>query len=82
MKLIGKRAVGLNGLFSQSAAFRSMGRIYGQGVLEAPVALQTAICLAVINTFARRYPDVIITSGEGIQGNVGACMGRFSMSTA
>jgi len=70
-----KRAVGLNGLFSQGAAFRSMGRIYGQGVLEAPVALQTAICLAVIDTFARRYPDVIITSGEGIQGNVGACMG-------
>ncbi|MDT8378996.1 MAG: hypothetical protein RQ739_08905 [Desulfotignum sp.] len=70
-----KRAIGLDGLYSQAAAFRSMGRIYGQGVMEVPVALQTAICLAVINTFSRRYPDDIITSGEGIKGNVGACMG-------
>jgi hypothetical protein len=72
-----KRAIGLDGLYSQAAAFRSMGRIYGQGVMEAPVALQTAICLAVIDTFSRRYPDIIFTSGEGIKGNVGACMGTI-----
>ncbi len=69
------RAVGLDGIFSQAAAFRSLGRIYGQGVMEAPVALQTAICLAVIDTFSRHYPNIVITSGEGVKGNVGACMG-------
>ncbi len=72
---LAQRAVGLDGLFSQGLAFRCMGRVYGQGVLEAPVALQTAACIAVINTFARNYPDGILVSAEGIDVNVGACMG-------
>ena len=72
---LAQRAVGLDGLFSQGLAFRCMGRVYGQGVLEAPVALQTAACLSVINTFARNYPDGILVSAEGIDVNVGACMG-------
>ena len=70
-----QRARGLDGLCSQSAALRCFGRIYGQGVLEAPVALQTAVCLAVIDSFRQRYPDSILVSDEGITGNVGACMG-------
>jgi hypothetical protein len=70
-----QRAVGLDGLFSQGLALRCMGRVYGQGVLEAPVALQTAACLSVINTFARNHPDGIQVSAEGIDSNVGACMG-------
>jgi hypothetical protein len=72
---LAQRAVGLDGLFSQGIAFRCMGRVYGQGVREAPVALQTAVCLAVINTFARNHPDGILVSAEGIDTNVGACMG-------
>ena len=70
-----QRAIGLDGLLSQGVAFRCMGRVYGQGVMEAPVALQTAICLAVINTFSNNHPDVIMISGEGLKENVGACMG-------
>lgn len=72
-----QRAVGLDGLFSQSVAFRSMGRIYGQGVLEAPVALQTAVCLAVVDTFSKKHPGAVMVSGEGPDGNVGACMGAI-----
>jgi hypothetical protein len=72
---LAQRAVGLDGLFSQGLAFRCMGRVYGQGVLEAPVALQTAACLSVINTFARNHPDGILVSAEGIDVNVGACLG-------
>jgi hypothetical protein len=70
-----KRSVGLDGLFSQGVAFRCFGRVYGQGVLEAPVALQTAVCLAVIDTFSKNHPDAIMVSGEGLDCNVGACMG-------
>lgn len=70
-----QRAIGLDGLFSQGVAFRCMGRVYGQGVLEAPVALQTAVCLAVIDTFSKNHPDAILVSGEGLEGNVGGCMG-------
>ncbi len=70
-----QRAIGLDGLFSQGVAFRCMGRVYGQGVLEAPVALQTAVCLAVIDTFSKNHPDTIMVSGEGLDCNVGACMG-------
>ena len=70
-----QRAVGLDGLFSQGVAFRCLGRVYGQGVLEAPVALQTAVCLAVIDTFSKNHPDAILVSREGLDCNVGACMG-------
>jgi len=72
---LAQRAAGLDGLFSQGVAFRCMGRVYGQGVLEAPVALQTAVCLAVIDTFAKNHPVGILVSAEGLDANVGACMG-------
>lgn len=72
-----QRANGLDGLYSQGVAFNCFGRIYGQGVLEAPVAFQTAVCLAVINTFSQNYPDAVMVSQEGIPNNVGACMGAL-----
>ena len=55
-----RRAVGKDGVYSQNAAFAAFGRIYGQGVFETPVALQTAICLAVINTFEEKYPGLFV----------------------
>ena len=72
-----QRSLGLNALYSQSIAFRCFGRIYGQGVMEAPVAFQTAICRAVIDTFQRKYPKEILISDEGLENNVGMCMGAL-----
>jgi hypothetical protein len=72
-----QRSLGLNALYSQSIAFRCFGRIYGQGVMEAPVAFQTALCRAVIDTFQRKYPKEILISDEGLENNVGMCMGAL-----
>ncbi|UZP68774.1 hypothetical protein N1030_07325 [Desulfovibrio mangrovi] len=68
-------AIGLDAAYSQSTAFRVFGRIYGQGVLEAPVALQAACCLAVMNTFAVKYPDAVVQGHEDMPGKIGGCIG-------
>lgn len=70
-----QRSLGFDSVLSQSVSFRCFGRIYGQGVLEAPVAFQTALCLAAIDTFSRKYPKDIRVAQEEIGDNVGACMG-------
>jgi hypothetical protein len=72
-----QKSLGLDGIYSQSIACRCFGRIYGQGVMEAPVAFQTAICLAVIDTFQKKYPEQIKISEEGLKSNVGMCMGTL-----
>lgn len=72
-----QRSLGRDGLYSQSLAYRCFGRIYGQGVMEAPVAFQTALCRAVIDTFHRKYPKAILISDEGLESNVGMCMGAL-----
>ncbi len=69
------RAVGRDAAFTQAAAFAVFGRIYGQGVLEAPVALQAAAALAVVNTFEMKHPGAIRTASENLPGNIGRMMG-------
>lgn len=68
-------AIGQDAAYSQSTAFRVFGRIYGQGVLEAPVALQAACCLAVMNTFTHKFPDAIVQGAEDMPGKIGGCIG-------
>ncbi len=68
-------AIGLDAVYSQSAAFTAFGRIYGQGCLELPVALQTATCLAVIDTFEKRHPGFLLFCPEAMEGKVGRCIG-------
>ncbi|MGL1933157.1 MAG: hypothetical protein OCC45_15590 [Desulfotalea sp.] len=72
---LARLAIGLDAVYSQNAAFAAFGRIYGQGCLELPVALQTATCLAVINTFEKCYPDELFYAAEGMEGKVGRCLG-------
>jgi hypothetical protein len=72
---LARLAIGLDAVYSQKAAFAAFGRIYGQGYLELPVALQTAICLAVINTFEKRYPGLLVFCDEGMTNKVGRCVG-------
>lgn len=69
------RAVGLDSVYAQAAAFRVFGRIYGQGVLEAPVAFEAACCLAAMDTLRRAYPDHMVYGVEDMPGNTGACIG-------
>ena len=72
---LARLAIGLDAIYSQSAAFAAFGRIYGQGCLELPVALQTATCLAVIDTFEKRYHGSFRCCPEGMPGKVGRCIG-------
>ncbi|WP_136799509.1 hypothetical protein [Desulfosediminicola ganghwensis] len=72
---LSRRALGFDAVYSQNAAFAAFGRIYGQGCMELPVALQTATCLAVIDTFEKRYPGHFVTADEDMPGKVGKCIG-------
>lgn len=59
------RAVNEDGIYTQSVALKTFGRIYGQGVMETPVALQGAIALAVLDSFYKKAPDKVhITTGK------------------
>jgi len=69
------RAVGLDCVYSQAVAFKVFGRIYGQGVLEVPVAFQAACCLAAMDTFRKAYPNHMVYGMEDIPGHIGAYMG-------
>ncbi len=68
-------SIGLDAAYSQSTAFRVFGRIYGQGVLEAPVALQAACCFAVMDTFEKKFPGKLIRGNEDMPGKIGGCIG-------
>ncbi len=72
---LARLVIGLDAVYSQSAAFAAFGRIYGQGCSELPVALQTAACLAVIDTFEKRFRGDLFTCSENMEGKVGRCIG-------
>ncbi len=70
-----QKAVGADGLYSQGIACACFGRMYGQGAMEGAVALQIAICLAVIDSFLIVHKGHFLSSSEGIRGNIGQCLG-------
>lgn len=72
---LAQRAVGGDAIFSQKLTLESFGRIYGQGVTEVPVALQTAMCHAVLNTFIVQYPENFLYEDERLAGTCGGCLG-------
>jgi hypothetical protein len=69
-RLIGGLA-GEDALFCQSLAVTAMGRMYGQGVLETPVALEAALANAVVNGFASKGGPRFKVAEESIEGNCG-----------
>lgn len=69
------RVEGMDGLYSQAVALKAFGRIYGQGAMEAPVTLQTACCLAVMDTFLKKHPGRFISAKEDMPGKIGGCIG-------
>lgn len=62
---------GQDALFCQSLAVTAMGRMYGQGVLEAPVSLEAALANAVVDGFARKAGPQFKLAEESIEGNCG-----------
>lgn len=68
-------AVGQDATCSQTVAMNTFGRILGQGAMEVPVAFQTAVANAALDSFARNFPDHFILADENIPGNVGKILG-------
>lgn len=52
-----KSAIDEDGIYTQRAALKLFGRMYGQGVHETAVALQGAVALAVMDTFLKKEPS-------------------------
>jgi hypothetical protein len=63
--------VGQDALFCQRAVINALGRMYGQGVLETPVALQAALANAVVDTFSKKAQAKFAVVQESIRGNRG-----------
>jgi len=62
------RVVDEDGIYTQTAAIKTFGRMYGQGVMETPVALQGAIALAVLDSFYKKAPDKVYITAEKFEG--------------
>lgn len=68
--IIGKEAINTHTL-----VLEAFGRIYGQGVLETPVAVQTAIANAALDGFVKNFPDKFKAASESVNGNCGKVIG-------
>lgn len=68
-------AVGKEAVNSQAISVQCFGRIMGQGAMEVPVALQTAIANASMDSFAKNYPEQFLYGDEGLEGNCGKVLG-------
>lgn len=70
MTLVGKEVINTHTLILEA-----FGRVYGQGILETPVAVQTAIANAALNGFYVNYPEKFVRTRESINGNCGEIVG-------
>ena len=66
---------GREAIRTQALAIDAFGRIYGQGAHEAPVALQTAIANAALDSFVKAFPDRFHHASEELPGNCGRIIG-------
>lgn len=63
--------IGQDALFCQALAVRTLGRMYGQGVLETPVALEAALANSAVDTFYKKAPDRFNITKESLERNCG-----------
>lgn len=69
------RIVGKEVINTHTIVLEEFGRIYGQGVTETPVAVQTALANAALNSFIVNYPEKFIGTVETVPGNCGNIVG-------
>ncbi len=72
---LAQRVVGQPAVCSQALSMMAFGRTLGQGAMEVPVSLQTAIANASLTSFAQNFPGKFITGSENLQGNIGLILG-------
>ncbi|MCK9357806.1 MAG: hypothetical protein M0R22_11790 [Dehalococcoidia bacterium] len=69
--------VGRDALLCQAVAIEALGRMYGQGVLETPVALAAALANSVIDTFRKKAPGRFHLTSESVATNSGLIGGML-----
>ena len=62
---------GRDALFCQTVTIEALGRVYGQGVLEVPTALEAALANSVVDTYRKKAPDRFHMTTESVAGNSG-----------
>ena len=72
---LSQRAVGLSAVTTQADAMKAFGRTLGQGAMEVPVALQTAIANAALDSFTKNFPKAFVSGTEQVPGNIGRQLG-------
>jgi hypothetical protein len=68
---------GEDALFCQSLAVQTLGRMYGQGILETPVALEAALANAVLDGFSKKAQADFKLVEESLDGNRGLIGGML-----
>ncbi|MBC2850113.1 hypothetical protein H5J22_01375 [Cetobacterium sp. 8H] len=74
-KKIIKKIIGKEALMTHTIILEEFGRIYGQGVLEVPVALQSAISNAALDGFYKNFPNNFKITKEDVGDNYGYILG-------
>ncbi len=72
---LSQRVVGLSAVTTQADAMKAFGRTLGQGAMEVPVALQTAIANAALDSFTKNFPKAFLSATEQVPGNIGRQLG-------
>ena len=67
--------VGSEVINTHTLVLEHFGRIYGQGILETPVAVQAAIANAALNTFVINFPEQFQSVVEDVADNYGNIVG-------
>jgi len=70
-----ERLAGREAVNTHTLVLEIFGRMYGQGVTETPVAVQTAIANAALNSFTKNQPERFVSTVEDIEGNIGSIVG-------
>lgn len=76
-KKIIKEIIGKKALNTHTLVLDAFGRVYGQGVMETPVAVQAAIANAALNSFTFNYPEKFTSTVEDVEGNFGSIVGTI-----
>jgi len=71
---LAKSLEGRDAVRTQTLVLEAFGRFYGQGVHETPVALQTALANAALDSFVKNFPSHFKDATENLEN----CCGRIS----
>lgn len=72
---LARSLVGRDARRTQALVLEAFGRFYGQGIHETPVALQSAIANAALDTFAKNFPCQFRAEYEDREGSSGLMAG-------